>query len=237
VNPWLESRLANLTLRLDQRLSLDPDLRHLNEEDVRGHGSLAESQRQELNVRLYEVFRSEFTYAARHEIDPELNDMRATFLENPFLQLFSIDSSRRRGRDRDDSATPPSAGSGAAPASIGGPPDNPVQGWVETLAKVASDVVPGKIDVTSSMSLRRYRFGAELQPLLYRDLPAPLRGITIKASREYQDYLRNPEVVDRAGCWMDCFATQFARGKLVVEHVSSRDDRTTRLGLVWTCML
>jgi hypothetical protein len=235
--PWLERRFVNLTLRLERRLFLDPDLRHIGDEDVQGHGYLAESQRQELNLRLFGLVRSEITDMARDEFDSVSNDVRETFLENPFFQIFSVDSSHRRPTELDGSAAPLPVGNGATSVSVVGPRHNSVQGWVETLAHAASEVVPGEIDFTSSVSLHRYRFGAELQPLLYRDLPTPLRGLTIKASREYQDYLGDPEVVDRVGCWIDCFVTRYSHGKLFLEHARSRDDQTTRLGFLWICRL
>jgi len=233
--PWLDRRLHDLGLRLEQRLFTNPELRRHRDEWSRGPGSLQELQRQELDQRLFDAVRSEFTDMARAGMDPLRSDVREALLEGPFIRMFTLDSSYRHPTEGNAASESLPVGDGAASVTVVRSSRSSAQHWVQSLADRTSQLVPGDVDFKASVSLRRLRLGASLQPWAEADAPGLLRGFTIKASREYQDYFGAPDVVDRVGCWMDCFATRQIHGRLFVERQRGDVERATLVGFNLVC--
>jgi hypothetical protein len=233
--PWIDRRLLDLSRRLERRIHLDPELRGFGDAESLGYGAQDERQQQELSQRLFDTVRSGFTAMARDELDPLRAEVSEMFLDEPFIRMFSLDSAYRHSAEERGLTADAGVGDGAASLTVVRWSRSPVQRGVQTLADWTSRAVPGELDFKASVSVRRLKLGAALRPWADVDVPAPLRGFTIRASREYEEYLSGLDVVDRFDCSIALFVSPESSGRLFLENRRGGREEATRLGFSWVC--
>jgi hypothetical protein len=231
--PWIDRRLGEFTRRLETRLLLDPELRLFGEPRSHVYSQRVEREQQALGERFVDEVRSSFTDLVRDEMKPMRRDAAAMFLEEPFLELFSVDSSLRHPADPDATPPDPALPDEASSFPIVKSTHSPLPRLLRSIADQTSRVVPGDVDFGASVTPNRLRASVTFRPWTDVDAPVLLRSFRIRLSRAYEDYRSDTEIVDRFDCSLELFATPKSRGLLLLEREHSDQETVTRLGLSW----
>jgi hypothetical protein len=232
---WIDRRLLDLSERLEQRLFLDPELRRFGDLSPLPYSQREELQQQELSARLFDELRSSCTKMARDEMKPLRTEARETLLEEPLVRLFSLDSSDRHPAEEDGPDADPAIEDGEASLTLVRSSRSGVERLLRSFADWTSRALPGELDFRTSVTARRARIGASYRPWTDPDDPQLLRGISFRASRDYEDYLGHSKVVDHLDCRLDLFASRRSRGRLILEREREEGETVTRFGLSWVC--
>lgn len=224
---WIEEAITTIGNRMRRRLRFDHRVPLFLLNGSPKPSSVSEDEMEEYHTRMGKIFFSEAKKHIRGQARSEWRNFTEEIYYKPLIHALILDSSRRRDRSPIDT---PHRNSQPWAAS-----ESPaLQDFVEAVAQVLSEGVPGEWDIEASLSLGRCQAAIVWQPLAQEEIPEKYQDLIEFELSHEQDFLEG-EGRDRFTFRSHCSRSESEEFFLFLKKDLNGRDPELRFGLAFIC--